>query len=277
MRGRVLAPLAAAIALTAAGPASSAEPTKKECLAANDAAQDQRKEGKLIEARAKLVLCVATSCPGPVREDCAQRLTEVDAAMPSIVFEAKDAHGNDVAAVRVTVDGQPFAAKLDGAPVQVDPGEHRFSFDDADGFAHVEKTVVAREGDKGRHVAIVLGAAAPQAVGRSTTAAVAPAPSDGSAQRTWGFVVGGAGVAGIVVGGVFGLVAKSTYDGEHCPKYCAAVPSDALAQATVSTVGFIAGGALLAGGAFLYFTAPSVAVGPTVGAGGAGLSIRGAW
>ena len=37
-------------------PARAAEPTKVECIAANDAAQDLRRAGKLREAREKLVV-----------------------------------------------------------------------------------------------------------------------------------------------------------------------------------------------------------------------------
>jgi hypothetical protein len=51
-------------------------------------------------------------------------------------------------------------------------------------------------------------------------------------------------------------------------------------QAAASTVGFIAGAALLGGGAYLYFMAPkagNLTAGPTVGAGSAGLSLRGIW
>jgi hypothetical protein len=95
------------------------------------------------------------------------------------------------------------------------------------------------------------------------------------------------------VGTVFGIVAKNTYDnamsrcaqpGSSPPSGC---PGDAITagndtahqQATTSTIAFVAGGALLAGGAVLYFTAPKagVAVAPTVGTNGAGLSVTGAW
>ena len=51
-------------------------------------------------------------------------------------------------------------------------------------------------------------------------------------------------------------------------------------QATIATVGFIAGGVLLAGGAALYLTAPragEVAIAPSLGDRSAGLSMRGAW
>ena len=105
-----------------------------------------------------------------------------------------------------------------------------------------------------------------------------------------GLVVGGAGVAGLVIGGVFGLVSKSTYNNaftNECggnPNTCstqgAQDGSTAHSQATISTVGFIAGAALLAGGAVLYFTAPkgtSIGVAPTVGTAGGGLNVVGAW
>ena len=58
--------------------------------------------------------------------------------------------------------------------------------------------------------------------------------------------------------------------------------SDARSSATVSTVGFIAGGVLLAGGVVVYLTAPrtnAATVGLAPGAPGAagGLTLTGAW
>ena len=132
--------------------ARAAEPNKLECIAANGSAQDLRRAGKLREAREKLAVCVSESCPGPVREDCAQRLAEVDQAMPSIVFEAKDGAGNDVASVTVTMDGQ--RVDKPGMPVQADPGEHRFVFE-AEGMPRTEKTIVVREGERERHERVV--------------------------------------------------------------------------------------------------------------------------
>jgi hypothetical protein len=83
----------------------AAEPSKDECIAANDAGQDLRRAGKLHAAHEKLAFCVSTSCPGPVREDCAQRLTEVDGVMPSLVFEAKDRAGSKGSSGGATFDG----------------------------------------------------------------------------------------------------------------------------------------------------------------------------
>jgi hypothetical protein len=264
--------------------AHAAEPDKMACISANDSAQDLRRAGKLREAREKLVLCGSTSCPDVVRDDCAQRLAEVDRVMPSIVFEAKDAAGNDVAAVTVTMDGQ--RVDKPGMPVQADPGEHRFVFE-AEGMARTEKTIVVREGERDRHERVVLGlSGAPGPIG--------PAPSsseEGGAQRTIAFVLGGAGVVGLVVGSVLGLVSKSSYD-HALQTECGNNPNgcspqgiqdgqSAHGQATASTVAFVAGGALLAGGAILYFTAPKtsgVVIGAgSFGIGSTGMVVRGSW
>jgi hypothetical protein len=263
--------------------ARAAEPSKLECIAANDAAQDLRRAGKLRGAREKLALCVSESCPGPVREDCAQRLTEVDRVMPSIVFEAKDSTGNDVVAVTVTMDGQQLPGKLSGLPVQVDPGEHRFVFE-AEGLPATEKVVVVREGERDRHERVVLGQH-----GAPGLSSPAPSSSDGSSQKTIAYVVGGAGVVGLAIGSVLGLVSKSSYD-HALQTECGNNPNgcspqgikdgqSAHGQATASTVAFVAGTALLGAGAALYFTVPtaSVSVGTTVGAERAGIMVVGAW
>jgi serine/threonine-protein kinase len=121
--------------------------------------------------------------------------------------------------------------------------------------------------------------------------APAPSSSDGDTQRTIALVLGGAGVVGLIVGSVLGLVSKSTYDHalqSECggnPNACSTQGAQdgqgAHSQATISTVGFIAGGTLLAGGAVLYFTAPKtsgVVIGAgSFGTGGTGMIVRGSW
>jgi hypothetical protein len=274
--------------LLLAGSAAAA-PSKTQCIAANEKAQDLRQEGKLREARAQLTTCVAASCPGPVREDCARLFGEVDAALPSLVFEVKDRAGDDLGAVRVTADGEALADRLDGTAIVVDPGDHRFVFE-ANGLPAVEKRVVVREGDKGRHVSVSMSPGAP---GGSTNAAEgtprSSAPSDGKAQRTAGLIMGAGGIAGIVIGSIFGVLTKATYDNAlqnechgnpgTCDSQGGQDGSTAHSQATIATIGFIAGAALLAGGAVLYFTAPKrgVTVSPAVGGSGFGLRVGAQW
>jgi tetratricopeptide (TPR) repeat protein len=97
-------------------------------------------------------------------------------------------------------------------------------------------------------------------------------PNDaGNTQRLVGLIVGGAGVVALGAGAFFGLKAGSTYDdaiaqcnaAHQCQQSGLDLADTATSQATISTVSFVAGGVLLAGGAVLYFTAPRGA--PTTG------------
>jgi hypothetical protein len=113
----------------------------------------------------------------------------------------------------------------------------------------------------------------------------------GSSQRTIGFIVGGLGVAGVALGAITGLMAigksndakdKCANDGA-CPDASAVDSANsAKTLATVSTIGFIAGGVALGAGAVLVFTAPSgnktaVRVIPQAGPSSAGLTFSGAF
>jgi hypothetical protein len=297
---------AAALGLASAwvfvcGAASAADPTKSQCIDANEAAQPLRQSGKLHAAEERLLVCVHPTCPGPVRDDCAQRLTELRAATPTLVFAVSDDAEDDLSAVRVTMDGQPFAATLDGTALPVDPGEHHFVFE-AEGRMRQEKTLVLREGDKGRRERVVLMALAPapevpvSAPDVSTSAAPhAEQPSSPrNTRRAVGMALAGVGLAGAVVSTIFGIVAKSLYDhaaNDECGPSAGFASRTACtqngyndgqtahSQALGSTIGFIASAALVAGGATLYFTAPSVSVAltPTAAAGGAGLGLSGRW
>ena len=203
-------------------PAAAAEPTKQECVDANDAAQDLRRAGKLIESREKLLLCASASCPGPVREDCAPRLAELDKATPTLVFEARDSDGLELKAVRVTMDGAWLTSTLDGTPIVINPGKHTFAFE-ADGFGRVEETLVVHEGAKGTREQVMLRAVGK---GQPTPAVVAAPPpvsttetSTGTSsdfpKRTAAYVALGVGGVGVVVGSVFGALAlgkKSSLD-----------------------------------------------------------------
>jgi hypothetical protein len=111
----------------------------------------------------------------------------------------------------------------------------------------------------------------------------------GGSSKTAGFVVLGVGAAGLVVGSVFGLMAKgkaSTLDGVcgptkgQCPSSSQTDIDAMKSQATISTVGFVVGGAGIGGGLILLLTAgsskPAAATGavvrPYVGAASAGVT-----
>lgn len=268
--------------------------TTAQCVSVNEHAQALRRGGELRAARTNLRRCVSRSCPGPVRVDCATRLDEVERAMPSLVFVAKDAKGADLVAVSVAMDGVVLTDQLDGSALSVDPGEHTFELT-TKGASPVSTHLVLREGMKGRHELVVFGTP-PQGVETPARQADAPTPApearDGSSQRLLGLIVGGAGIVGLGIGTYFGVRAKGTYDDASASANCPAGLSScnqsgvdgnrtAHDQATVSTVAFVAGGALLAGGVVLFLTAPkdgSVRVqAGGLGASSAGLQLRGGW
>jgi len=254
--------------------ARAADTTKQECVDANDAAQDLRQSGKLRQAREKLAICASARCPSVVRDDCTQRLAELDSAMPQIVFSARDASGNDLVDVKVTIDGAPLVDRLDGSSVKVDPGPHVFVFT-WEGHPVVTKRLVLAEHDHARREVVVFRAAeTPHVESASPAMASAATDSSGSGidRQAIAFAVGGIGVGGLVVGSIFGAGASSKWSSakNDCGAGCGPTApaqgekSTASSDASVSTVAFVVGAALAAGGVVLYLTAPS---GSTMGTG----------
>jgi hypothetical protein len=115
----------------------------------------------------------------------------------------------------------------------------------------------------------------------------------GGGQRIAGLAVAGAGVASLIVGTAFGAVASSKWAASNAEGRCYSdsttcldpsgpgLRSDAFTAATISTVTFIAGGVLVAGGLVLFFTAPKATttgllhVTPLVGSQGGGVLLGG--
>ncbi len=152
-------------------------PTTAGCLAAAESSLALRSQHKLRDARAQLLICSAPSCPTDVRAECIRRVAEINTALPSVVFEAKDGDGNDLVEVTVTMDGQPLADRLDGPALVVDPGVHSFVFE-ASGQPAVRKQFVIREGDKDRRERITLGSVAAVPPRREERERPRPASSD---------------------------------------------------------------------------------------------------
>jgi hypothetical protein len=269
------------------------EGAKQQCIDANVRSQDLRRDGKLSAARDALHTCAVPACPAIVRDDCTKRLDELEKAQPTVIFEVRDESGNDLVAVNVTVDGQPFAARLGGAPLPVDPGEHTFAFE-VPGQPRFEKKLVLREGEQGRRERVTIGPAPEQAgpavstESSSTASSSAPgarSTSGPGVQRVLAITAGIVGVAGLGVGSAFGLVALSKRDAARnvCPDpLChdgsgSSKWSDAKSAANISTVAFAVGGAGAVAGAVLWLTAPPVGQGTRVGFGPGSVQIRGTW
>ncbi len=274
------APLAilALLAVASISPAArAADATVPECLAASNASVKLRADHKLRQARAQLMVCVAASCPAEVIEECSRRMEQLTPSIPTIVFEAKDSAGRELSAVTVTMDGEVVTDHLDGTALTLDPGTHQFTFEAA-GMPATSETLLLREGDKSRQIPVVIGA---PATPLPATVISAPPPEAslptpvgqaGHGRRVLGVVAGSLGLAGLAVGGIFGGLTISSWSSVNgaCPSHAGCSTqvlddhSNAVTFGTVSDVGFIAGGVLLAAGLTLYLTAPKPSS-PTVG------------
>jgi serine/threonine-protein kinase len=202
-------------------------------------------------------------------------------------------------------DGSPVGQDELGLPVPVDPGDH--------------VVVVSAPGHKARSFKARVNAETPSATVHidgldedvatappistaipATTTAIPMLPStpslpssstsNGSATRRWiGLGVGGLGLAGVGVGSVLGMMAKSKLDQSnngwcdstnHCDLPGLSLRKDAEGLALGSTIAFITGGAAVATGVVLFVTAPragsstGVLVAPVPLAGGGGAMVR---
>jgi hypothetical protein len=184
----------------------------------------------------------------------------------------KLAPGASMLELRVTRDGVVVVpATLDSA-VPVDPGQHTLAAT-APGYKPWETKVTVGAQKDSVVVEVPKLEKLPDAPTVVVTPGASPPPpvadegDPGRSRKILAFVVGGAGLATVAAGGFFGLRASSKWDdakknGCNDKGVCSTVTGkDALdtakSSATISTVLTIAGGAAVAAGVVLYFTAPS--------------------
>jgi hypothetical protein len=209
------------------------------------------------------------------------------------------------AGLSILRDGVPVTRDELGLAVPVDPGDHA--------------VVVSAPGHSPRTLNAHVGPESPAATVRidsldetptsTPTPAPSPTPADqpaptpeqpatssddsGKTRRILSFAAMGAGVVGLGVGTVFGFLAKSKLDASNSNGNCN--PNDQCSQtglndrkdaesfATISTIGFIAGGVLAAGGVVLFLTAPpaptttGLTLSPAPLTGGAGALLSGSF
>lgn len=254
------------------------------CFSAAEAAQPLMKERKLRAAQKRLQACAREECPRAARNDCRTWLADVTRALPTVAFVAREeAAGGALRAVedvRVSVDGEVVATRLDGGVVPVDPGMHTVRFEHA-GFDPVEQRVDVREGESRREIDAVFRAApasAPPPRGTGT-ATVAPPPSPPpplptetptslppppaeptSAPTPVGvYALGGIGVVALGVGVTMEAIGLS--DRQHLSSVCGATrscpQSDVDAARNRVLAGDIALGVsalLFIGAAYVYFS-----------------------
>ena len=211
--------------------------------------------------------------------------------------------GSDVSGLDVKRDGVAVGHTEFGLAIPVDPGPHviEATAPKKKGFS-VKVDVAAKQTDARATVTLEddVSASTPPPPPETSPALPPSAPppasehgGGGTAVKTIGVVVGGVGVAGLVLGSVFALNAKSKNDEALQPQNCRTsslctqtglnLTNDAKTSAAESTIAFTVGGLLVAGGVLMWIVAPSanaktgVRVVPLLSASIAGVSIDAGW
>lgn len=264
MRLRAACSVVVSLALLSAGAPVRAAPTSKEdkkaCIAASEKAQQLRSDGELLAAREEMLVCAREVCPGVIRKDCAKWLGELEDALPSIVFGAKDGRGHDLEEVKVSIDGTVVTTTLDGKAIAVDPGPHVVKFEHA-GSPDVEDKIVVREGEKNRFVTVKIRVPGDDVVETSTTPNASAGEGNVAPRKipTATVVLGGVGLVALGSFVFFGLEGKS--DESHLRSTCAPVCSDSDVSAVhskyvVADVSLLVSVASLGVAAYLYYSQP---------------------
>ncbi len=264
--------------------------SKPACMASYEQAQRLRLHGQLRAAKHAALSCSQASCPVALREDCTIWLTELQRSTPTVVISAQDSQGHDLTDVRVWMDDEMLRDGLTGGATDVDPGTHRFKLATRAGLT-AQREALIKQAEKDRPLAFTLGAEPPpQVPPAASTHVVSAQPAEHSeswASPTSAFVIGGLGVACLLVGGIFALRTRSQWNlrNEHCPggacdADAVAASDDAHRSAWIANVAVGVGLVGVGVGTVLLVTASSPrpdAPSPSASLRGLALGLGGAW
>jgi hypothetical protein len=232
------------------------------------------KQGKTASAWAQFreTITAARNAGSPEREKVARRRAEaLESQLSYLTIVASSDPG-----LTLTRDDARIDPAAVGSALPIDPGSHVITAS-AQGKQSWSTTVtVGPNGDRISVTVPALQAAeedkpAPGVQTEPTlppaaaaTTASDPAPSSSSPQKLIGIIASGAGVAGLAVATYFGLQAAARWSDAkagcdpypYCGEEGRRLSRDAQGSGTISTVAFIAGGVLLAGGVVLWLSAP---------------------
>jgi hypothetical protein len=216
------------------------------------------------------------------------RAQKLEPKLPKLTIRATDAP-IDVKRDDVPVDEGAF-----GTAMPIDPGSHTITAR-APGKKTWTKTITISDGEKQTLEIPPLAdddkkkdASPPPDDSSAKTNTNPNEGSGGSSLRTVSYVVMGAGVVGIGVGSYFGLQTFSKWG--EAQKHCAAsacdatgvsLANDAKSSGTISTISFVAGGALIVAGGVIFALAPSgvaktgMIVAPSIGNSYGGIALVG--
>jgi hypothetical protein len=251
-----------ALAMTASVSAADAQAPNEHrvverCFSSAEAAQPLMRERQLVAAQRLLLECAREECPKAARADCRTWLDQVTRAIPTVVLAAHEerpgAAPRALEDVRVVVDGRPLASRLDGTDVPLDPGHHELRFEHA-GFDPVAMHFDLHEGERREIEAVFRRAVTltPPPIEPPAAPAGAPVPV-----LAWGLA--GTSVLALGAGITMEVIGLSDRAGlvSSCKPTQSCSPSAVNAARGKVAAGDVllgAGGVLLVGAAYVYFT-----------------------
>jgi hypothetical protein len=252
------------------------------------------KQGKLASAWAEFSDAAALA-QRDGRDDRVQyakdHLSAIEPKLSRLIIVV--APGAAVPGFQVKLDDSEVGGPSLGIPLPVDPGVHQIAAV-APGKRPWQASLTINAGPSRETITVqpLVDAPAEAVPAGGANADATEQGPPGKSQRIIAYGLGGLGVIGVGVGTAFGLTAISKNDdsnskgcfGNECTVSAAALRRDARSAGTISTVAFVAGGAALAAGAIVYFTAPSAKSSAgrasarlSLAPGGASLAIGSAW
>lgn len=281
---------ALAAAVLSAPPSIARErPAPPSCASAYEDGQMRRQAGQPREARESLLQCARSSC-GSLQRKCASLAQQLRSAIAWVAPVVTDAEGTPLVDVRVTMDGQPLASRLDGRELPVDPGVHDVSATARVGpwpgrEVSATRKVMIVQGQRGPlTISLPASDAGPTEPPTPASASEEPSPppapatsatsSSGAASLTsapiepspavatrrgpsaWPFVIGGAGLLGLGAGALLTYWGKSDNDAlAACSPSCAPSSVDHIRRLYLAAdASFGVGGVALGVAALLFAT-----------------------
>jgi hypothetical protein len=212
----VCAPLLLPTGANASGAdhASGAQATPNQfkiaCSQSFEESQRLRNSSEYIAASSEVLKCANPSCGQALFDECTKIYGELQTATPSVVFAARDGAGNELTRVAVSIDGHLSLELLDGKPLSVDPGSHRFSFS-SEGYASAEQTVLILAGEHFRPINATLKQKAVASAAVQSELSTAPTKSRGGPPLA-SYVLGGVAAVGFGTFVAFRVVGANQFE-----------------------------------------------------------------
>jgi hypothetical protein len=216
--------MSADLAWVLAFASAASTPNAEVCASASEAGQHLQKQHRLVEARDRFLACAAEDCPPIVKHDCIGWLSEVEAALPTIVISLRNDEAKDLFDVELRIDGVRRTTRLDGKAFAIDPGPHTFDLLPK-GAPSTRETVLIAEGEKNRVLAFTASSAPGD---RPIISTGTPPPATREEDRgpsAWTYAVTGLGIVSLAVGSGLGVAAL--VQDKHLDDTCGAACSEA--------------------------------------------------